>query len=432
MRIPADLIFIWPSTVGTIPSLWARETTLDGLYPKAWGTVTPNNTGGAANHTHTSPVHSHAISVHTHTYNIDNAANETSDDRTNDDSGGSNLSGTQHNHGANTSGAANGNTSSDALTYGSMSNDPPFYQLIFIKATSGAYFENDIIGLWAGFESVVTIPASWQECTGAGGSPDLRNKYLKGAAGGADAGTTGGATANTHDITHNHASGSHSHDAATTNTPSYSGAFRSGHSAGSGGANYVHTHQGSLASVATTVNQNTDTLSPSEVVEPGYKKVCAIQMKAGAVVVRGLIGAWLGAIDEPSLPRGWVLCDGNNGAPDLRDKYIKIAASNAEIGNTGGANSHTHAAQAHSHTSASHNHTGSTGGANEQVHSNASSSHGYTKGSDTHTVSSISSTTPSWQNANTTADSASNEPQYRTVAYLMLKTIYARKALLML
>jgi len=428
MRMPENLIFMWPSTVASIPSLWSRETSLDDKYPKAWGTYDPNNTGGAATHTHNSPAHSHTISAHTHTYNLDSVANEQSSDKTATNSGSDLLSGTSHSHPSSTSGAANGSTSSDGFTWGASSNDPPYHQLIFIKAASGAFFENDIIALWAGYDAVVTIPTSWQECTGAGGSPDLRGKYIKGAAAAADAGGTGGDTSDTHDITHNHSSGSHSHDAAASAFPTHSGSFRSQSGAGSNAANFQHAHNVSLNSVATTVNQHSSSVSPADVVEPAYKKVCAVQKKTGAIVVRGIIGLWLGAIDTASLPRGWVLCDGNNGTIDLRDKYIKIANSNAQIGDTGGSNTHSHGAQAHTHTSAAHNHTGSVGQANEVAGNVASSSHGYEPAihPSNHSISSVSSETPSWQSANVTADASSNEPAYRTVAYLMLKNIYRK------
>ena len=34
----------------------------------------------------------------------------------------------------------------------------------------------------------------------------------------------------------------------------------------------------------------------------------------------GFIGQWHGAI--ATIPNGWALCDGNNGTPDLRDRFI--------------------------------------------------------------------------------------------------------------
>lgn len=45
-----------------------------------------------------------------------------------------------------------------------------------------------------------------------------------------------------------------------------------------------------------------------------------------------------------NIPSGWVLCDGSNGTPDLRERFVKGAAAGANPGATGGSASHTHAA----------------------------------------------------------------------------------------
>lgn len=45
--------------------------------------------------------------------------------------------------------------------------------------------------------------------------------------------------------------------------------------------------------------------------------------------------------DGASLPSGYVLCDGNNGTPDLRGGYVKAAAGTGDEGTTGGANTVT-------------------------------------------------------------------------------------------
>ena len=34
----------------------------------------------------------------------------------------------------------------------------------------------------------------------------------------------------------------------------------------------------------------------------------------------GMIAMWSGKLED--IPNGWVLCDGNNETPDLRDKFI--------------------------------------------------------------------------------------------------------------
>jgi len=48
---------------------------------------------------------------------------------------------------------------------------------------------------------------------------------------------------------------------------------------------------------------------------------------------------WSGSTS--SIPSGWVLCNGSNGTPDLRDRFIVGAGNAYSVGNTGGANSVT-------------------------------------------------------------------------------------------
>ena len=44
-----------------------------------------------------------------------------------------------------------------------------------------------------------------------------------------------------------------------------------------------------------------------------------------------------------NIPSGFALCDGENGTPDLRGKFVKGAAASVDPGATGGAATHTHA-----------------------------------------------------------------------------------------
>jgi microcystin-dependent protein len=46
------------------------------------------------------------------------------------------------------------------------------------------------------------------------------------------------------------------------------------------------------------------------------------------------IAIWSGSI--ASIPTGWQLCDGTNGTPDLRNKFLVGAGNSYLIGNTGG------------------------------------------------------------------------------------------------
>lgn len=61
----------------------------------------------------------------------------------------------------------------------------------------------------------------------------------------------------------------------------------------------------------------------------------------------GMIMLWSGSIG--SVPSGWALCDGNNGTPNLTDKFIVGAGASYAVGGTGGSAdsivvSHTHTA----------------------------------------------------------------------------------------
>jgi len=66
-----------------------------------------------------------------------------------------------------------------------------------------------------------------------------------------------------------------------------------------------------------------------------------------ATFVVGMILIWSGSIG--SVPSGWALCNGANGTPDLRDRFVVAAGSTYAVGQTGGSAdavvvSHTHTA----------------------------------------------------------------------------------------
>ncbi len=62
----------------------------------------------------------------------------------------------------------------------------------------------------------------------------------------------------------------------------------------------------------------------------------------------GVIMLWFGAIVD--IPAGWAHCDGNNGTPDLRDKFVPGAGTTYNPGDTGGAVSHNHTFTSNGHT----------------------------------------------------------------------------------
>ncbi|MFH0912875.1 MAG: hypothetical protein V1884_01125 [Candidatus Omnitrophota bacterium] len=73
---------------------------------------------------------------------------------------------------------------------------------------------------------------------------------------------------------------------------------------------------------------------------------------------RGTIVMWSGTL--ATIPTGWALCNGTNGTPDLRDKFIYGTSAAEEPGATGGATTHTHTVDIASFASSSNSSSTST------------------------------------------------------------------------
>ena len=131
-----NLIIIWPGTHATIPSGYARETTLDGLYPKgAAAAANPNTTGGAATHTHSSPSHTHTIDSHNHA-GVLSTTNHVHPDSAKSDVDGSDgnaINAGDHNHSFTASTLVSSTVSSETIKYAAYANDPPQQKYIVIK-----------------------------------------------------------------------------------------------------------------------------------------------------------------------------------------------------------------------------------------------------------------------------------------------------------
>ena len=87
-----------------------------------------------------------------------------------------------------------------------------------------------------------------------------------------------------------------------------------------------------------------------------YGIIGVANTSTGTTIPTGMISLWYGSIG--SVPVGWYLCDGTNGTPDLRDKFVVGAGSTYSVAATGGSTdaivvSHTHTATV---TDPGHNH----------------------------------------------------------------------------
>lgn len=118
--------------------------------------------------------------------------------------------------------------------------------------------------------------------------------------------------------------------------------------------------------------------NPTLDLQAAPKQYVDARMPTGGIIM------WSGSI--ASIPSGWNLCDGTNGTPDLRDRFVVGAGSTYAVAATGGsASSTTSSNGAHTHTGStgstaltteqlpSHTHTGTTddGGAHSHTFSAA-------------------------------------------------------------
>lgn len=133
----------------------------------------------------------------------------------------------------------------------------------------------------------------------------------------------------------------------------------------------------------------------------------------------GLISMWSGSI--ASIPSGWNICDGTNGTPDLRNRFIVGAGSTYSVAQTGGsANaivvSHTHTASV---TDPGHTHT--YGGRNPNVNVAYAGVGGDPYFATTQNLTTASNTTGISVGISTEGSSGTNAnlPPYYALAYIM-------------
>jgi hypothetical protein len=147
-----------------------------------------------------------------------------------------------------------------------------------------------------------------------------------------------------------------------------------------------------------------------------------------SIIPTGVILMWSGSV--ATIPSGWVLCNGSNSTPDLRNRFIVGAGSTYNPGNTGGS------ANA---TLVSHNHTATSIVTDPgHKHNTDNPTGGYTLGGGSTSVGTISNQTTGGllntvivqtnttgisvgTTVSTAGDSATNAnlPPYYALAYIM-------------
>ncbi|MFX1304399.1 MAG: hypothetical protein ACFE9X_13670 [Promethearchaeota archaeon] len=362
---PTGIIALWAGPLNTIPAGWklcdGTSGTINTTNLFVYSTDSaelPGSTGGSTSHNHTYntvPYHDHGVTgttsaSHYHTYMRPNVYYTRGQpwpsipyDGYSIYSTTTGTTATPHNHGGYTT-----YTGGTGLLYMSEQENliPPYYELAFIeKETNDPVIPVGVIVMWAG--DINNIPADWAICDGFHGTPDLRDRFIRGAPPGDDPGTLGGTVAHNHTYTeipsHRHsidsADASHNHDmdgglartvgALILNPTSYR--ITTGLTSSE---DVVHTHSVPYVGQAICTTENTDNLPP-------YFEVAFIMNTVVTnALPMGVISMWGDSI--ANIPAGWNQCNGTNNTPDMLNRFPRGVTDGEQPGSVGGSATHQH------------------------------------------------------------------------------------------
>jgi hypothetical protein len=174
------------------------------------------------------------------------------------------------------------------------------------------------------------------------------------------------------------------------------------------------------SAISSKADSNSPTLTGTPLTPTASAGTNTTQIASTAFVTTAVAAAfpsggiiiWSGSV--ASVPSGWYLCNGSNGTPDLRDRFVVGAGSTYSVASTGGSANAVVVSHTHSITDPGHAHTydkatstaPQSGSATQCFTANASA----TTGSQTTGIS-IASSGVSGTNANL--------PPYYALAYIM-------------
>jgi len=328
--VARDIVFPFNGTNVEANALidWSRDTDFDGRYVLGCNSedLTGGATGGSATHGHIcTAVHKHSLT-----------SSAASDTGATDPNGIVSTATPAHQH-------LFGSLSDNTPTVVDATNDLSYFEVIFCKSNGTPttipqkfFFYSD--------DNSVNSPFSlgYTQSTGSGGTPDLRSRYFKGAEAGGDAGDSANYGDHSHDFTHNHTSPATS---GTSQNQQTQGQLRTGLSKS-------HTHGVTITNDITTNSATADGQPPYKVIVPYYST------GASNVLETGMIALWKGGNGD--IPTNWSIVD------TMFSVFLKSTSfaygegdtSYADVGTTGGADSHDH--------TSSHKHVGATASISSQ------------------------------------------------------------------
>lgn len=205
--IPADAEIMWYGIAEELNTdLWEIDSAITGNYVKG-GTGSNNIPAGGGNHDHTVPDTSQ-VAHHTHTTNA--GTSSAAAGQTIQQSSGVTLAAQSHTHSVSTrTSGSEGAHLHETSDTGEEAILPPTIELYWIKALVDTVVPVGGIVMWKG--AAAARPHGFQLCNGEGGRPDLREKFVYGAAEDADVGETRGAATHVHSNPDADAVGNHNH-----------------------------------------------------------------------------------------------------------------------------------------------------------------------------------------------------------------------------
>jgi len=427
LDIPSGIILLWPGANGSIPSGFSRNNDLNDKFPLgAASGANGGSTGGGTSHTHGTS-HSHGSANHTHTMTTPPNTGSRRH-RTDGSPSWPIVQSATHDHTHGWTSSTGSVSWSGGGGFGSGNSEPSYYNMIFIESdgTPETYPTNCVV-----MRNDASGVTGWTQHSGS------KSRYIQGAGSGGNGGGTGGGSHYHSMGGHGHSFGAHPHT-TSPGTPTGNASAEVSHPASSYG-NYRHpiTHyhklnipsgQGATSS-GSAPSMNNSSTTPTQV----YHYLWGLEKtSSSAAEDEGMIVLWDGTVGN--IPEDWLLCDGSNSTPDLRNRFLRMANSSGEVGGTGGSNSHSHGGGSHSHSSGSHNHTNVKGntaawptqawGIEAGAHPTTSYSGLGTNYSPAHIHTYVSSgwttdsTTTPCPSGTATSNSVDATPPYRTVLYL--------------
>lgn len=239
-RIPEGGEILWYGLAAAVPPSFVIDSFCSNVFIRGAAAGAASNTpAGENSHTHTNPAATGTEANHTHA--IGGGGTGLSTATSTVFSSGSLDYAPAHSHDipAGTSGA--GGAHSHSLGGAAVADAyPPYKRLYWLKAIRETGLPVGGIIMWD--NPIAGKPNGTILCDGAGGTPDLRDNFIYGAAADADLSASGGAATHAHANAATGTAGAHSHTLHLDTAAAPSGGSISGYTAGEQVSAGGHTH----------------------------------------------------------------------------------------------------------------------------------------------------------------------------------------------